>query len=97
MTAGGGQHIDSWAGFTVHQPAGWQVRVSNSVVSVCQDAAALVQAMFCPIRFAQPVTPNAVAKQFVAWRATGDPTFQAWVARQEPLLLPRRRTLEGEC
>ena len=56
MTAGGGQHIDSWAGFTVHQPAGWQVRVRNSVVSVFQDPEALVQAMLCPISFAQPQT-----------------------------------------
>src|SRR5438105_9836467 len=87
MTAGGGQHIDSWAGFAVHQPAGWQVRVRNSVVSVFQDPGALVQAMFCPISFDQPVTPSAVAQQFVAWRAAADPTFQAWRAGGEPLLL----------
>ena len=87
MTAGGGQHIDSWAGFTVHQPAGWQVRVRNSVVSVFQDPGALVQAIFCPISFGQPVTPSAVAQQFVAWRAAADPTFQAWQTSQEPLFL----------
>src|SRR5438105_13040820 len=87
MPAGGGQHIDSWAGFTVHQPAGWQVRVRNSVVSVFQDPDALVQAMLCPISFAQPVTSSVVAQQFVAWRAAADPTFQAWQTSQEPLFL----------
>jgi len=84
---GGGRYIDSWAGFTVQRPAGWQVRVRDSVISVWQDAAALVHAIFYPVRFARPISPSAAAQEFIARRTAVDPTFQALVARQEPLVL----------
>ena len=88
MTAGGGgQYTDSWAGFTVQRPAGWLVRVANSVVTVSKDSAALVHAIFCPMRFAQSITPDAAAQRFIGLYRATDPTFQAWVASQEPLVL----------
>jgi hypothetical protein len=84
---GGGRYVDSWAGFAVQRPAGWQVRVHDSVVSVCQDAAAVVHAVFYPIRFAQPMVPTAAAQEFIARRTAVDPTFKALVASQEPMVL----------
>ena len=101
MTAGGGgQYTDSWAGFTVQRPAGWLVRVANSVVTVSKDSAALVHAIFCPMRFAQSITPDAAAQRFIGLYRATDPTFQAWVASQEPLVLRTEaqgggRTLDG--
>ncbi|TMG32853.1 MAG: hypothetical protein E6H92_14820, partial [Chloroflexi bacterium] len=38
-----------------------------------QDPGALVQAIFCPISFGQPVTPSAVAQQF--WQTSQEPLF----------------------
>src|SRR5438128_977494 len=101
MTAGGGgQYTDSWAGFTVQRPAGWLVRVANSVVTVNKDSAELVHAIFCPMRFAQSITPDAAAQRFIGLYRATDPTFQAWVASQEPLVLRTEaqgggRTLDG--
>jgi len=100
MTAGGGQYFDRWAGFSVHRPAGWHVRLTNSIVTVSEDVAGMVAAMFLPFRMAEPISANMAAQQFVAQYRAIDPSFQAWMVSQQPLVLRTEghiggRTLDG--
>ena len=81
------QHVDDWVGFALRRPPGWEVRVTNGIISVVQDPSGLVNAIIWPLLLPQPLPPLEIARQLISLWSSGKRTVRAWRAGDEPLVL----------
>jgi hypothetical protein len=77
---------DEWAGVSLERPAGWEVGVTQGIVTVRQDAAGLTSALIWPLTLHVPLSAEAVARQVIGLAHSANPTFTAW--RVPPAAVP---------
>lgn len=88
--------VDSWAGFAVAHPPGWETASQRGVVTIRRDRSPTAQAVFWPILLRQAQSAQQVAAQFLGWARAEFPTFEAWAApggSQQHILLRTRATV----
>jgi hypothetical protein len=95
--AGWTRFVDSWGGFSVAHPPGWEVFSERGVLTVRADPSGRVEAQIWPARLKAPLEAKEIGSWYAAWVKAVDPTFEAWVSPEvapQPdriLLLTRRR------
>lgn len=89
--------VDSWGGYSVAHPPGWEVFSERGVLTVRGDPAGRVEAQIWPARLKAPLEAKEIGSWYAAWVRAVDPTFEVWISPEvapQPdriLLLTRRR------
>jgi hypothetical protein len=89
--------VDSWGGYTVSHPPGWEVSSDRGVLTVRKDSSGRVEAQMWPARLIVPLDAQGIARQYALWVRASDPSFEAWIApesagsRERIFLFTRRR------
>jgi hypothetical protein len=89
--------VDSWGGYSVAHPPGWEVFSERGILSVRGDPSGRVEAQIWPGRLKSPLQAREIGSWYAARVKADDPTFEAWVSPElapQPdriLLLTRRR------
>ena len=105
------KHVDTWNGFSLERPSGWEVRATHDAISVCYDARGLTSAMIRPLQLplsGAEVTADILAHRMVDMMRAQNTTFAAWQMNpaektyiamhkgQEQVLLRIRSVEEGQ-
>jgi hypothetical protein len=77
------KHTDSWNGFSLDRPSGWEVRVTHDTITICQDLQGLTSATIRPVQLQQQVTAGEFARRLVEMLRANTTNFVAWQMKPE--------------
>ncbi len=77
------KHTNSWNGFSLERPSGWEVRVARDTITVCQDLQGLTSATIWPVQLQQQVTADVLARRLVEMLRANTTNFLAWQMNPE--------------